>query len=191
MSIENSPLVSPASDADPTADSGSVISLRVPKRSDAVGVYDLVDRCKPLDLNSFYAYLLIIEHHGGTCVVAEKDGRTVGFISAYPKPGDGGKLFVWQVAVDSSTRGEGLGRRMLRELVGRPACREVRFIETTVTPSNLASRGMFQSFARSMDAACEEEEFFTAGDFGARGHEPERLMRIGPFRAPNTDEQKG
>ena len=162
----------------------AIIRFREPSAEDGGAIWELVDKCRPLDLNSCYSYLLIGRHFSGTSVVAEADGRIVGFVSAYRPPDNPGKIFVWQVAVHHSQRGRGLGRLMLTEILGRKACEEVRFLETTVTPSNRASRAMFASLAREMDTQINEMEGFPAEAFPKeQRHEEERLLRIGPFNA--------
>ncbi len=99
-------------------------ALRRPACSDAARIHQLVAACKPLDLNSTYAYLLLCHHHADTCVLAEEGGRIVGFVSAYRPPGREGEIFIWQVAVAAGQRGRGLGRRMLTQLLARPGPRQ-------------------------------------------------------------------
>jgi L-2,4-diaminobutyric acid acetyltransferase len=70
---------------------------------------------------------------------------------------------------------------MLDALVCLEACRGVRFLETTVTPTNAPSRALFASFARGMDAEHTVSPYIEAGMFPEEGHEDEELHRIGPF----------
>ncbi len=159
-------------------------TLRPPRRADGAAIHALIAACPPLDLNSVYAYLLQCEHFAMTGVVAERDGRIDGFISAYQPPGREDVIFIWQVAVHERARGHGLGQRMLAEILRRPACADACFLETTVGPDNKASRGMFASLARKLRAPIAESALFTAGMFGdGPEHEDERLLRIGPFHA--------
>lgn len=163
-------------------DSGEVL-IRAPRVEDGRAIWELVDQCRPLDLNSCYAYCLIGRDFSGTSVVAEEDGKVVGFISAYRRPADPENIFIWQVAIHSSQRGKGLARSMLLKLLEREACGGVRFLETTVTPSNKPSRALFSSLAREMECRLIETEGFPADIFpGDQSHEEERLLRIGPFR---------
>lgn len=163
----------------PTAADGIVL-LR-PQLEQGKAVHELVQRCPPLDLNSSYSYFLLCSHFADTCVVAEQDGVTVGFLSAYRLPAAPHTLFVWQVAVDASARGRQLAGRMLEEVLRRPACSGVQLIETTVSPSNNASRRVFERFAAAHEAAWYEEMFLTPAHFGAEHHEEEVLFRIGPL----------
>lgn len=155
--------------------------LGKPAVSHGPAIHELVSRCKPLDLNSTYAYMLLCEHFRDTCVRAEHDGATVGFISAYSPPARDDVIFVWQVAVAASMRGAGLAKAMLRELLRRDPAARWRFLETTVSPSNTASRGLFYSLAREIGAPVIESTLFRAADFGGEDHEEETLIRIGPF----------
>jgi L-2,4-diaminobutyric acid acetyltransferase len=152
-----------------------------PEVSQGADIHRLIERCKPLDLNSRYAYLLLCEHFADTCVLAGTDEAVVGFVSAYKPPTSDDTIFVWQVAVDASARGQGLAGAMLRELLGRPRVRECRYLETTVSPSNTASRALFHGLARSLQAPIDESVLFTESDFGEEAHECEMLIRIGPF----------
>lgn len=155
--------------------------------SDAGAIHALVARSRPLDLNSEYAYLLLCTHFADTCVIAEVESRLAGFVSSYKKPTDDSVLFVWQVAVGLDARGRGLASRMLSELMSREPCRDIRWIETTITPSNHASRALFESFAKRHGAECVEQPLFQEEHFGGAGHEAERLFRIGPLRPRPKD----
>lgn len=167
-----------------TNDVISGIELRQPRLTDGQAIHALIARCPPLDLNSSYAYFLLCDHHAATCVVAERAGAIVGFLSAYRPPRNPARLFVWQVAVDTAARGAGVAGRMLDELLARPGCAGVRFVETTVAPGNHASRRLFERLAASRDAPLRESAYLTAEHFGAEAHEDEPLLRIGPLNPP-------
>jgi len=116
-----------------------------------------------------------------TSAVAEVDGDIVGFISAYIPPNKKNTLFIWQVAVSSVIRGQGLGTSMINNIMERNELEHVKFIETTVTPSNKASMMLFQKIALYFETSCEKQQFFTKELFGKSGHEEELLLRIGPL----------
>jgi L-2,4-diaminobutyric acid acetyltransferase len=152
-----------------------------PELSHGAEIHRLVGACKPLDLNSRYAYLLLCEHFADTCALARLGDQVVGFVSAYKPPGRADTLFVWQVAVDAGSRGQGLAGAMLREILGRPQVRGCCYLETTVSPSNEPSRRLFHGLAHSLDAGLTESTLFAADSFGEEDHECEMLIRIGPF----------
>ena len=158
------------------------VTIRTASMTDGAAVHRLVVSSKVLDVNSSYAYLLFLDRFGKTSVVAEDEaGRPVGFVTGFRPPESPDVIFVWQVAVDASMRGRGLARRMLDALVALPACEGVRFLETTVTPTNGPSRALFASFARSKEAEHDVSPYIRAEMFPEDGHEDEELHRIGPF----------
>lgn len=156
-------------------------TIRPPVSTDGMPVHRLIDRCKPLDPNSVYCNLLQCLHFAGTCAVAEQNGRTVGFVSAYIPPPQPDTLFVWQIAVDDTARGQGLAKRLLKHVLARPACSAVRYLECTITEDNQASWGVFLSLARELDADERRLPMFDKQEHFAGEHESETLLRIGPF----------
>jgi L-2,4-diaminobutyric acid acetyltransferase len=173
-------LVKTLSTASPVAPASSNSHLREPRITDGAAIHRLVRACPPLDLNSPYAYLLLCAHHAATCVVAEQGAGPVGFVSAYRPPARPDTVFIWQVAVAPAARGQGLALHMLEHLLARPALAGWRWLETTVTPSNAASRRVFEILATRLNAQCAERTFFSKEDFQDPHHEPEMLIRIGP-----------
>jgi len=157
------------------------VLLRKPRRGDGAQIHDLIGRSPPLDLNSPYCYFLVCDHFADTSVVCVNQGRVIGFVSAYPPPGRSDTLFVWQVAVDASQRGTGLAGLMLSSLIARPECRDVTYLETSITPSNTASNRLFERLADQYDAPVHTEPFIDAELLGDQ-HETEILYRIGPLR---------
>jgi L-2,4-diaminobutyric acid acetyltransferase len=135
-----------------------------------------------LDLNSPYAYVLTGEHFSATSVVAvDDDGVLAGFVTAYQPPSEPDAVFVWQVAVDPSRRGLGIGRRLLHEVIDRATPRGASSLTATVTPSNEASRRLFRAVATDRGADYEEQPLFGAELFPGEGHEPEHRILISPI----------
>ena len=123
-----------------------------------------------------------------TCIVAERDGEIVGWISGYRPPSGVDTLFIWQVAVHASARGCGLAGRMLDALKERPACAGVTRLQTTITPDNKGSFALFRSFAAKHDALFHEASGFEKDTHFKGLHDSERLITIGPFPAADTEE---
>jgi L-2,4-diaminobutyric acid acetyltransferase len=157
--------------------------FRMPHARDGLAIHQLIQRCPPLDLNSSYSYYLLCQHFAETCVVVEQEGRIGGFLSAYRRPDRSDTLFFWQAAVDAPLRGQGVAQQLLEALVERPACAGVRYLETTIAPSNIPSRRLFYRFAEQRRYPLEEHPFLDPKDFGDQQHEAERLVRIGPITA--------
>ena len=157
------------------------VEYRRPRQADGAAVHALIEACAPLDVNSRYAYLLLCTHFADTSAVAEIDDRIRGFVGGYLKPSDPSVLFIWQVAVHPAARGHGIGSGLLHDLLGRPACRRVRHLEATITPSNHGSWTLFRAFARAHGARCADGLAFGPEDLGGSAKEEERLLRIGPL----------
>ncbi|MBJ6362324.1 diaminobutyrate acetyltransferase [Paenibacillus sp. GCM10012307] len=160
--------------------------LRKPRKQDGAAVWELIKRAGTLDLNSAYCYILLCDLYKDTCLVAEREGRIVGFVSALRPPGADDRLFIWQVAVDPGERGKGLGRAMLERMLATVAAEApVRFIEATVSPSNTASLRLFKAVARELGCTfrVSEQHGYPAGLFPqGQHHESEPLVVIGPLR---------
>ncbi|MFV8781356.1 diaminobutyrate acetyltransferase [Microbulbifer sp. SA54] len=163
------------------AQAADEVVLRRPVSEDGASVHQLIGSCPPLDENSLYCNLLQASHFSATSVAAELNGELVGFISGYIIPERPNTLFIWQVAVAEQGRGMGLAGRMLREILAREVCREVAYLETTITPDNDASWALFRSLARKLEADCKDSVMFDRERHFKGRHDSEMLLRIGPF----------
>lgn len=155
------------------------ITLRKPTIDDGAAIYELIKQSPPLDLNSSYLYFLQATHFADTCVLAEKDGQVVGFVSAYFRPDKKDSLFVWQVAVSVKARGQGLGKQLLYNLLKNQQHRPtVTELCCTISPSNKASQNLFQSFAEQYRLSINIETFLEEKHFDHLGHEAEELYSL-------------
>lgn len=173
-----------------TADAGKLgqpigkLVFRTPTADDGPAISRLIAACPPLDPNSLYCNLLQCTHFADTCILAEQAGHIVGWISGYRPPREPDSMFVWQVAVHPSARGQGLGQRLLYELFQLPGVRDAARLITTVTPSNIASRRMFEGFANHHRATLQIRPHFTRDVHFGGAQESEELISIGPIRVP-------
>lgn len=156
-------------------------SLRTPTPEDGYALNRLVSASPPLDPNSIYCNLLQCSHFKDTAIAAELDGELVGFVSGYIPPTKPNTLFIWQVVIADTMRGQGLAKKMLLELLRKLAASKLHFIETTITPDNEASWGLFRSLARELDTAIESRVFFARKAHFGGLHEDEHLVQIGPL----------
>lgn len=117
-----------------------------------------------------------------TSVVAERGGEVVGFISGFIHPDTSDTLFIWQVAVNESQRGQGLGTKMLFHLLERKYPEPMRYIEATVSPTNTPSNHLFWGLSRKLNCNCIISDYIFSEDFPEQGHEDELLFRIGPIQ---------
>ncbi|WP_411104855.1 diaminobutyrate acetyltransferase [Streptomyces sp. cmx-4-9] len=160
------------------------VSLRAPRPTDAPAVWRLVRDSDILDTNSLYYYNLWFRDFADTSVVAAAaDGRIVGFVTAYLRPGRPDTLMAWQSAVAPGEHAPGLGLRMMHELADRADRCGATCIETTVNPGNRAVALMLRRFAHERGLDVHTEVLFSAADFpddGADAHAPEVLYRMTP-----------
>lgn len=156
----------------------SLPTLRMPQACDGAAIWDLVRACKPLDENSMYCNMLQCDHFAQTCVLAEQDGKPVGWVSAYVMPNEPDTLFVWQVAVAEAARGLGLGAVMLRAILERDACRDVRRVQTTITADNEASWALFRKFGKLQHSTLDVQPYYTQALHFQERHKTEHLVTI-------------
>jgi len=157
-----------------------VILFDKPAKSDGMALYHLVKSCPPLDLNSSYLYFLQATHFADTCITAKRNDELIGFVSGYLHPNEANTLFIWQVAVAESARGQGLATKLLANLIQRPNLNQVNKVITTISPSNQASQKVFTSIAKHMQWTCSTSEFLTEQDFhtATETHEAEVLYSL-------------
>ncbi len=170
----------------------SEIVYRPPRKEDGADVWRLIQSCEPLDENSLYCNLLQCDHFGDTCIAAERssDGALVGWISAYLLPDEDNTLFVWQVAVDQSVQGMGVGKKLLAALLDREACENVQALKTTITSDNKASWGLFSSLARRRGGQLSHEPYFRKDAHFDGRHATEHMVTI-RFAEDASDELRG
>lgn len=136
-----------------------------------------------------YCNLLQCSDFADTSIAAEDaEGRLVGFISGYCPPSRPDTLFVWQVAVDSRMRGQGLALRMLLTLIERVAKQGVRHLETTISPDNAASQALFRKAFATLGVDCQTRVLFSREAHFDGRHEDEVLYRAGPFALASLEE---
>ncbi|MBE9374102.1 diaminobutyrate acetyltransferase [Saccharopolyspora sp. HNM0983] len=165
-----------------TSGSAGRLEIEAPVVADGPALHRITRDSGVLDVNSPYAYLLWCRDFAHTSAVARTDDGVVGFVTGYIRPDAPDAVVVWQIAVDASQRGGGVARQLLSHLVDRVQPRGVRYLETTITPDNTASIGLFSALAESRGTGIERSELFTA-DLFPDAHLGEDLYRIGPFPA--------
>jgi len=163
------------------------IRLREPVVTDGAAVTALIEACPPLDRNSAYCNLLQCTHFADSCVIAERAGRVVGWVSGYRPPSEPADFFIWQVAVAAEARGKGLARQMIEALLERSAVRGVTHVITTITPGNASSWGLFEGLASRWAVPLAKSEHFQRVPHFGGAHDTEWLVRIGPL--PNRSQR--
>ncbi|MGK8512937.1 diaminobutyrate acetyltransferase [Nocardia asiatica] len=170
-------------------DTGPAVVLRTPRLGDGAAMWRIAKESAVLDVNSSYAYLMWCRDFAGTSVVAEADGRVVGYVIGFVRPQAPDTVFVWQIAVDRAQRGRGIGAELLHTLLNSVAAQGVSVLETTISPDNAGSIALFASVAREREADLTKRPLFDAGVF-PDSHAPEDLYRIAPTARPTEEDHR-
>jgi diaminobutyrate acetyltransferase len=170
--------------------SRGALQLRKPTAQDGPAVTRLIAACAPLDINSAYCNLLQCTHFADSCIVVERDGKILGWVSGYRPPTESSSFFIWQVAVAKAARGKGLAQRMIRALLDRPFAEGVTHLITTVTDDNAPSWALFNGLARTWGASLTRSAMFERDTHFAGAHATEWLARIGPLPSRPSRNQK-
>ncbi|QBS39608.1 diaminobutyrate acetyltransferase [Nocardia sp. CS682] len=168
---------------------GPAVVLRAPRVADGAQLWRIAKDSAVLDTNSSYAYVLWCRDFATTSVVAEVNGRVVGFVIGYVRPQAPDTVFVWQVAVDRAQQGKGTGAQLLHALLNNVAAQGVSKLETTISPDNAASIALFSSVARRRDARITKRPLFDAGVF-PDSHAPEDLYLIAPTARTTQEDHR-
>lgn len=95
------------------------------------------------------------------------------------------------MAVTETARGQGLVSSLLERLLAQPGLDDVRFIVTTITPDNDASRAFFRGFAARHGHSIVERPLFEKERHFAGRHETEWELTIGPLSAVHSTPSGG
>lgn len=169
---------------------GDQIIFRNPTVNDGAGMWTLVQETGVLDSNSAYMYILLATDFSDTCIVAEKAGKLVGFVTGYRPPKRPASVFLWQVGVHPSMHGQGMGKRLVAAFLNSRGAQGATLLETTISPSNGASRALFKGVARDLNADLRITTGFTEDHFPGDGHEAEELYLIAPLDPVRTSQLK-
>nr|Q9AP35.1 RecName: Full=L-2,4-diaminobutyric acid acetyltransferase; Short=DABA acetyltransferase [Sporosarcina pasteurii]AAK12083.1 EctA [Sporosarcina pasteurii] len=165
------------------AEQEETLVFRVPTEDDGKAIWNLINYPGVLDLLSSYSYFMWAKFFDQTSVVGETNEQIVGFyIGLHTTEYGPDTLFYLASCSDETQRQKGLASRMLQAILHRYAWRNIRYLEATVGTSNEAPEALFQKLSRDLKTAYHVTEFFTEDQFPGKGHEDERLFKIGPFQ---------
>ncbi|WP_336975001.1 diaminobutyrate acetyltransferase [Sphingobium aromaticiconvertens] len=157
------------------------MDFRRPVVTDGPAISGLIAACPPLDPNSAYCNLLQCTDFADSCIVAERGGAVVGWVSGYRPPVAPDTFFVWQVAVSPAARGQRLAGRMIDALLARSAQAGVTQVTTTITDDNRVSWALFEGLARRWNAPFQKSARFEREAHFAGAHATEWQAQIGPL----------
>ena len=103
----------------------------------------------------FLHQALYVHEFGETSVLAERDGRILGYLLGFV--GQDGTGYVHAVAIRAEARGEGLGRRMYERFEELVTDRDAHRLKAITGPENVGSR----AFHEALGFAVEEVEGYS------------------------------
>ena len=89
-------------------------------------------------------FLVFLENNPETFLVAEYNGRVIGYVMAYLRPDLEGHIM--SIAVDKRYRGNGIGSALLTEAIDRLIARGARYIGLEVRVSNEKAIKLYERF---------------------------------------------
>jgi len=89
-------------------------------------------------------FLIFLENNPDTFLVAEYNGKVIGYVMAYLRPDLEGH--VMSIAVDPDYRGRGIGSALLSEVIERLAARGAKWIGLEVRVSNENAIKLYERF---------------------------------------------
>ncbi|MDK2914232.1 MAG: [ribosomal protein S18]-alanine N-acetyltransferase [Thermococcaceae archaeon] len=87
-------------------------------------------------------FLTFLENNPDTFLVAEYNGRVVGYVMGYLRPDLEGHIM--SIAVDKDYRGNGIGSALLKEVIERLIRKGARYIGLEVRVSNLGAIALYE-----------------------------------------------
>lgn len=146
------------------------LKIKQLEKNDIERVKNLVDRCRPYVVpHPDYNYWLLSQYSSEYTVLAEYEGKLVGFVSGFQIHGNPWEMFVIQICTDSDMRGSGIANMLLEELYKRHNKDGKFAVECTISPDNEASRKTFAGFAQSHGGSSEWMDLEFDGSIVERG----------------------
>lgn len=149
---------------------GEKAVIRPVKEEEFLDIAGLSASCPPLEPYPEHLYRIMLRFFGSLCLVAEVDGRKVGFVLAMTSQNMPDTLFLWQIGVAPDQQGSGLGQRLLKEFEKMASGLGFRRVELTVDPMNEPSRRLFEIAGYRNVSNAEPRTVTVAGHLAARDH---------------------
>lgn len=119
------------------------IYIREAKEEEFLKVYELVSESPPLEKYFQHFYRIILRYFSSTCLVAEKQGKFIGWQMGFISQNHPETYFLWQIGVHPEIQGKGLGGLILDVTEKTAEEKGCQRIELTIDPENTASEKLF------------------------------------------------
>ncbi len=119
------------------------IHIRDAREDEFLQVYNFVSASPPLERYFQHFYKIMLRYFSSTCLVAEQQGKIVGWQMGFVSQNDPKTYFLWQIGVHSDMQGRGLGGLLLESIENKAGEMGCTRIEVTIDPENIASEKLF------------------------------------------------
>lgn len=138
------------------------MKIREVNKEDFLKVAEFAKNCPPLEPYPLHFYKIMFRYHRGVSLVAEEDGRVLGFAFGLVAQSLPRTCFFWQVGVSPKAQGKGLGKKLVSFFEKKAKEAGCVRVELTVDLGNTPSQKLFESMkyknASSQEKATVEEE---------------------------------
>ena len=153
-------------------------TMRTPQGEDADCIVALIGDTPSQAMRRAHGSLVANGFSPETSVVAELDGKLVGWALAYVLPFDPETLFIWTVEVSDVSADTGLDSLMLGHLMRQDACAKVTRVQTSIPSDDEDSWSLFRRFANWQRSRMKIQPFVTQALFPRDRHKNENLVTI-------------
>lgn len=136
-------------------------TIRRASAEDAPAIYRLVKECAAVDSNSLYMYAMWLKEFDGYNLVVENEGQIVAFVTAFSKPSQPERLFVWQLVARPRHGVPNLGVRLMSRLVDKARGQGMNAIEATISKQNRVILAVIRKVARLTGGTLSESLYLS------------------------------
>ena len=153
-------------------------TLRAPEDRDGADIDALAEGGPSKLMRRVHGSLAAHQFAHETSVVAELNGKLVGWALAYVLPFDPETLFIWKVEVGEDASDTGIATLMLGHLMRQNACANVTRVQTSIPSDDEVAWSLFRRFARWQHSQLKIEPFVTQALFPKDRHRSDNLVTI-------------
>ncbi len=118
--------------------------IRKATQDDFLKVHQLTAVCLPMENYPEHVYKIILRYFGDYCFIAEEKRKIVGFVMGIVPQSFLGTYFLWQIGVDPSYQGQGIGGELIKKVEKELRKQGFIRIEVTIDPVNIPSQKLFE-----------------------------------------------
>lgn len=123
--------------------------IRAAREGDLCSIRCIVDAIRDLDKHTTYTYWVARKMFPELFLVADIKEQVVGFTFGVQK---NDCVFLWQVGVLENFRHHGIASRLIHEFINQAKQRGAVEMLVTISPSNRASKRVFESVAKDSNS---------------------------------------